>query len=376
MLRTALAIALFTHALASPSLAAHNPTPAPPQRLFISGHSLVDQPLPNHLAAIAQSLGTPLQWNRQYVVGSSIKTRSAGNDASQAWSGYRLGDNREGNGLDVLQELQRPQTVTGGAYDGLLITEQHSVLGTLVWNDTVRHLRHYHERFIAANPNGRTWFYEPWLDVKDKDRPASWIAYERAAAPVWQCVVARVNHSLQAEGRRDQIHSLPAALALAGLVERATTGAGLPGVSQAGVRQTMDALFADEVHLTPLGSYYMALVSYAGLFGRSPAGAWKPETVSLAAAQSLQSTAWDMVQAARDMHAPSLAQCQQRVQAFIGPYWAYVRDTAWRKEGSAKAHWLWAKHRAQWHWRLRDGAPTNPLRYDTATDKAFWLPAP
>lgn len=376
MLRTALALALITNVLASPALAAHNPALAPPQRLFISGHSLVDQPLPDHLAAVAQSLGTPLQWNRQYVVGSSIKTRSAGNDASQAWSGYRLGDNREGSGLNVLQELQRAQTVSGGAYDGLLITEQHSLLGTLVWNDTVRHLRHYHERFIAANPNGRTWFYEPWLDVKDKNQPASWVAYERAASPVWQCVVARVNHSLQAEGRRDQIHSLPAALALAGLVERATSGAGLPGLSQASVRQTMDTLFADDVHLTPLGSYYMALVSYAGLFGRSPAGAWKPDAVSPAAAESLQSTAWDMVQAAREVQTPSLAQCQQRMQAFIGPYWAYVRDTAWRQKGRAKAHWLWAKHRAQWHWKLRDGAAANPMRYDAATDKAFWLPAP
>ena len=50
----------------------------PPQRIFISGHSLVDQPLPDNLESIAKSLGTAIQWNRQYMVGSSIRDRVQG----------------------------------------------------------------------------------------------------------------------------------------------------------------------------------------------------------------------------------------------------------------------------------------------------------
>jgi hypothetical protein len=123
-----------------------------------------------------------VQWNRQYMVGSSIRSRSAGDAPDKPWSGYRGGDNRDASGLDVLQEFKQPRTVSGGLYDTLVITEQHGLLGTLVWNDTVRHLRHYHDRFIDANPKGRTWFYESWLDISDKSDPRAWIAYERMAS--------------------------------------------------------------------------------------------------------------------------------------------------------------------------------------------------
>ena len=48
----------------------------PPQRLFYSGHSLLDEPLPRDVAAIAASLGTPLQqWERDTPPGSSMRER-------------------------------------------------------------------------------------------------------------------------------------------------------------------------------------------------------------------------------------------------------------------------------------------------------------
>ena len=53
---------------------------------------------------------------------------------------------------------------------------------SMIWHDTVRYLRHFHERFIAANPRGTTWFYESWLYVSDKDDPRRWIAFEREAS--------------------------------------------------------------------------------------------------------------------------------------------------------------------------------------------------
>jgi hypothetical protein len=302
-------IATLTMSTVLSSALAQVPDKAP-ERLFISGHSLVDQPLPSDLAEIAKSLGAPLQWSRQYMVGSSIRARSAGDDPAKPWSGYRRGDNREGANLDILQELRQPITVSGGRYDGLLIAEQHGLLGSLLWNDTVRHLRHYHDRFVAANAQSRTWFYEAWLPVSDKDDPRAWIAYERAASPRWQCIAARINHSLQAEGRSDRIEPLPAARALAGLVEQATSSAGLPGVSKASVRQTVDSLFADDVHLTRVGAYYMALVSYAYLFDRSPLSAWKPQEVSAEAATSLQQAAWQWAQQERtDRRRMDVAEC-------------------------------------------------------------------
>ena len=368
--------------IALPTVSAIGATRTAPERVFISGHSLVDQPLPSNLAAIAASLGTPIQWNRQYMVGSSLRARARGATAlpdASTWDGYRQGYNRDTENLDVLAEWRVPRTVAGGAYDGLLITEQHGLLGTLLWNDTVRYLRHHHDWFIEGNAKGRTWFYESWLGLNDKSDPRRWIAYERAASPIWQCLVTRINVSLAAEGRIDRIEPLAAGVALAGLVERATLGAGVPGVSGTSVRETVDRIVKDTVHLTELGAYYLSLVTYASMFDRTPVGAWAPAAVDGAAAKALQTIAWELVQQERrDRQALTLDECQAEVQrAFIATYWGYVREAYWQAELGTLHAWLrWAKYRVTWHWKLRRDARENPLRFDPAVDRDHWLPAP
>ncbi len=350
----------------------------PPQRLFYSGHSLLDQPLPRDVAAIAASLGTPLQWNRQHLEGSSIRERTAGiGPGAETWQGYRSGSNREGAGMDVLAEWRAPRTVHGGAYDTLIVTEQHTLIGNLVWNGSVRHLRHIHERFVEANPRGQTWFYASWLNLDNKDDPRRWIAYERAASPIWQCMAMRVNASLAAEGRSDRIAFLPAGALLVALVERAMRG-GVEGLNAGTPRATLEHLFRDDVHLTPLGSYFMALVVYAFLFDRSPSGAAVPDDLDATAARTLQPLAWELVQHERiQRDTPSLETCRSRLQHFVPGYAAYVRDAIDRPRlGAWRAWWQWGKHRLQWQWALRSGAPTHPLRFDVGNDKAYWLPPP
>jgi hypothetical protein len=292
---------------------------APPQRLFYSGHSLLDEPLPRDVGAIAASLGLPLQWQRHTPSGSSIRDRLASGAAA------------------------RP----GPGFDTLLVTEQHTLIGNLVWNDSARQLRRLHDDFIAANPQGRTWLYASWLNIDDKADPKRWIAYEREASPVWQCVAARIDAALAAEGRADRIAFVPAAVLLAALVERAARGE-VPGV-------TVSALFSDDVHLTPLGSYFMSLVVFASLFERSPMGAAVPEGIDAAAARTLQDQAWTLVRQERAQRETLPADaCNERTRRFIAPYAAYVRDTLDRpRVGAWRAWWLWAKHRAMWRWALR-----------------------
>jgi len=368
--------------LVGPTTIVGQPSPAKTKvlRLFISGHSLTDQPMPDFLDAIASSLNTPLQWNRQYVVGSSIAARTKGkNQGEGTWAGYRSGFNRTGEGLDVLAELRKPQTVSDGAYDALLITEQHGLLGSLTWHDTTRYLRHFHERLIEGSPQAKTYFYESWLSLNDKSDPRRWIAYERAASPIWQCIATRVNVSLQAEGRADRIASVPVGAAMAHLVERAIEPAGLPGISLGTTRQTVDSIIADDVHPTPLGSYYSALVSYAVLFGRTPVGAWHPQAVSEKQAIALQKVAGDFVNHYASTNVPlTLDNCQETLRStFISTYWGYVRDTYWRREGNAlSAYFQWAKSVLQWQWRMRKNTRDNPFYFEPQTDHTYWLPAP
>lgn len=347
------------------------PATAAPTRIFVSGHSLTDLPMPTYLARIAESLGTPVQWDRQYMVGSAIKHRARGRGNETGWAGYSQGDNREGRGLDVINELRRHP------YDILVITEQHGLIDSLVWHDTVRHLRHYHERFIAGNPRGRTYFYEPWLGIPDKKEVRRWIDYERTASPLWQCVVSRINTSLATEGRSDRISSLPAALALADLVERAALGPGVDGITGASIQETIDRLFHDNVHLKPLAAYYIALVAYATVFDRSPQGAWAPDEVSAIQAASLQRVAAESVARVRATNRPlDPRACDAALRGpFVGLYFDHMRDDYWtQQQGNAlRMTWRRIKHTLNTRWRLWRG---DPLGQRVGDEVSYWLPAP
>jgi hypothetical protein len=306
-------LAAITLVLGSLSMSHAADTPSP-QSIFYAGHSLLDAPLPRDVAAIGASLGTPLaRWLQHTPSGSSMRDRA-------------------------------PSLPPLDGYDTLVVTEQHTLIGNVVWNDSVGELRRLHKRFVAANPRGRTWFYAPWLNLNDRSDPRRWIAYERAAAPVWACVAA-----LAAEGRADGIGFLPASTLLAALVERAARGE-VPGV-------TVASLFRDDVHLSALGAYFMALVVYTELFERSPVGAAVPQGLDTTAARALQAEAASLLQQERAQRqsesAPPTA-CRERLQSFVAPYAAYMRDVIDRpRVGTLRAWWMWAKHRWQWHRALR-----------------------
>jgi hypothetical protein len=346
-------LSLMTLAIASQA--------TPVERLFVSGHSLTEPPMPAYLATIAGSLGAPLQWNMQSIPGSPIRTRTEGAGAEHA---YRHGANREGRNLDVLAEWRAPRTVSGGPYDALLVAEQHGVLTALSFHDTPDALAGIHRHFTEANPQGRVWFYESWLSVDDKDDPSRWIAYERAASPVWQCVALRASRVLESMGKPSAIEPVPSGAALAALVERATTQQ-VAGISAATRRETMNRLFTDDVHLTPLGHYYMAAVAYATMWQRSPVGAEVPSSLEATAARTLQQQAWTFVSEWRAKHrAPSFAACRDHLrQSFIGQHWSYVRDTNWRREdGALQAYVRWARQMLAWHVRVRRSNEGNPFR--------------
>jgi hypothetical protein len=127
----------------------------------------------------------------------------------------------------------------------------------------------------------------------DKAAPEQWITHEKNALFAWECVAAKVNHTLEADGRPDRLATLPVGAALVRLVEAALADevAGISGT----VNQKMDLIFSDDVHLTPLGAYYAALVTHAAVFRSSPVGAPVPQGVAAEPASDLQQLAWDFV---------------------------------------------------------------------------------
>ncbi|WP_091951506.1 hypothetical protein [Methylorubrum salsuginis] len=340
------AAALAAAACLAGTGAASAPTAVGPEArtIFLSGHSLLDHPLPDDLAALLEASGVAIIWDRQHGAGSSLRERVEG-----------AGTDRDG----------RPTGPDGGlagrAYDTLIVTEQHVLPAVLLWNDTVRQLRRLHDRLAAGHPQAVTYFYTPWMALDDKGDPRRWIAYERAAAPIWHCVAAAAGSDLAAKGRRDRIETVPAALALAELIARVTEGAGLPGFTGASVRETVELLVADDVHPTRLGSYYLALVVYVAITGRSPVGLRVPDDLAPERARALQDY---VAQGLPEAALPDPDTCAAQLRAGgLDALWDYVERAHGRPEhGFLRAHWARLRQAVQRRWLLWRQPDWNPFR--------------
>jgi hypothetical protein len=331
-----------------------------PRKLFISGHSLTNRPFPDFLAALAGAAGRPLEWNMQYMEGSSLRMRTQGSGAAE-WGGYRQGTDRDRQPINVLDEF-RPRA--GEApYDTLILNEIHTLLESLILSDTIGNAVDYEARFFASNPDGQTYVYAAWLNVDDLDDPVDWIAYERAATKAWQCTTIEINDRLAAKGRTRPVRLIPAAPALAALVAQAVSKDGVKGLSASTPRATMERLFTDDVHLTELGNYYIALVSYVALYGDLPAEPWTPDIDPALAGELQEFAGRFMTQWRRDQARVSINCSQYLADQFAGTYLSYVRDAQWREaDGRLRAHYKWARFSIEWPRLLRGDSPENPFR--------------
>jgi hypothetical protein len=301
-------------------------------RAFYSGHSLLDG-VPAAVASFAPSLaahGKPTDFDYEFQsgTGSLIVTRGMGVDPNAAGAGYRFGRNRNGEGLDVAAELREPRTLAAGdRYNVLVITERHDLPWTIANELTVPALKHFTDTFQAANPDGEVLLYHGWLSRNDGPI-TDWIDYERDALPLWECVASAINRKLPAD--KPKLRVLPGATALVALVESILEREA-PGValSQA---ELIALLFSDDVHLTPVGTYFISLVHYAALFGVSPEGAAAPQGVSPALARHMQKLAWKHVAdyAKRAVAAASrdMALCREYAEGEMCPRYYQYRKPA------------------------------------------------
>jgi len=327
-----------------------------PQRIFISGHSLINRPFPDYLEALGLAEGNRLQWSMQNIVGSSLQVRARD---------FHYGG-ADKNGRPVSAPDKLSPTDGAAIYDTLILTEVHTLLESLLWNDTIGNARNYIKRFTRANPAARTYVYTSWLGVDDIDDPRRWIAYERAAAKAWQCTVSRINRDFAASDDVQQVQIIPAAEALAALVERAVSEQGA-AFGATGSRDAMRLFFTDDVHLTDLGIYYVALVSYAVLHGRVPETPWVPN-IDADKARAVQDSARQFIAGWNQPRAMTAAECSAYLADQFAPlYLGYVRDTKWQEEGWVRARYKWARYSIEWPALLRSDAAGNPFR-DDSTD--------
>ena len=232
----------------------------------------------------------------------------------------------------MLRELARPlQLGPGEKYDRLVIAERPDLLGAMQWEGTIEYLRDFHERAVQQNPDARTLLYEVWPEI-DRSDPAAWVRYVQQELFAWECVAARVNDARVAAGGRDRVQVVPAGLALSRLVQHAIDG-DIPN-SEGPVAKRLDAIFKDDLHLTPMAIYLMASVHYGALFERSPVGAMGVDSVDAALLPMLQGIAWDTLAGYSERaRAPrTIAQCSVRLADDVCPAYHRIHGHASRAE--------------------------------------------
>jgi len=292
---------------------------------FYSGHSLSDG-VPEVVEQIARSLGHRLNFEVQVLGYSLLRQRTKGEDASRPdWPGYRAGHNRQGAGLDVAEELRSPRRLpSGDKYDVLVVTERHDLPAIARQERTSFYLAEMAKKLLAGNPDGEVLFYHTWLNV-DPNAPWPWINYERAVAPMWECIASRANLDLAARGEVPRVRMLPGAGALAELAAALWDGK-IPGVTADSPAARVRLLFSDTVHMSDVGRYYMALVHYAVLFGRTPEGAAMPAFISPEMGKSMQTLAWQYARSygerANAAARPDMAACRTLMQESVCPAYA------------------------------------------------------
>ncbi|MFA5956080.1 hypothetical protein [Hyphomicrobium sp.] len=311
-------------------------------RAFYSGHSL-SEGVPEVVEQIARSIGQRLDFEVQVLGYSLLRQRTKGEVPSASdWPGYRAGHNRSGAGLDVAEELRLPRRLApGDKYDVLVVTERHDLPGIARKERTAFYLAEMAKQLIAGNSDGEVLLYHTWLNV-DPDAPWPWINYERTALSMWECIASSANLDLPARGDVPRVRVLPGASALAELAA-ALWDSRVPGVTATSPGARVRLLFADTVHMSDIGRYYMALIHYAVLFGRSPEGAAVPAPISPETGRYMQTVAWqyavsygDRTNAAarRDM-----ADCRTLMQEKICPaYAAFRNDSSMPVLGAIKRH--------------------------------------
>lgn len=340
-----------------------------PTRFFLSGHSLTDDPYAGYLDVIAESQGAPLDWNQQIVIGSHLSWRTRGDTSKPGnWSGYGYGKNRDGKqGLNVLQEFAREKEKP---YDTLLLIEGHNAPTTLIWNDTVRHFRHFHERFIAQNSAGQTYFIEPWEGIVDKGNLAPWVENEMSVSKAWGCVSTRINVSLAHEGRTDRIGNIPTGAALAALVDAISTGK-IPPLVARDKAAAVNLLLSDDVHLGSRGQYYLAVLTYMTMTGKPLTKAWYPTNrMDEKEARMLQDFAWEFLERWKNEAQMDVPACRRFfIETFCESWYGYTRGNQGGNE-VANCQRYFSRETLE----LAGHFTPNPFVFDPAGDAGYWFP--
>lgn len=293
-MRSRLALSLIAMAAAMVPAILHAQAARSEARVVFVGHSLLNYDMVEVVKGIAESRGVQIRRAAQSNVGTNIannwrQCRRSAYPGENPW--WELACDAIDAGTDR------------GPYDTLVVTQVNNPIidpsNPSNLGSTPTDYNRFLDLFLSRNPSGRAFFYTQWEGVGSQwHRGADWTSRIADELAHFERVVQRIEEiSRTSYGRNVDVNIIPANLALRDLIVAAESGrfSGITSRSQ---------LFIDDVHVTPLGAYYLACVIYSSIYEQSPVGAtgrtvgrWGAEITNLPPdmARSLQVFAWDVV---------------------------------------------------------------------------------
>jgi hypothetical protein len=251
--------------------------------VFFIGHSLVNFDMPRMVQGLAEDAGFTHTSSAQINNGSTLK--------------YNWDNSATAQGFDARAVLP------AGGHEVVVMTERVPLGQAMKYNDTYTYASNFYNLAVNSNAKTDVFLYETWACVNsgtsagcsyDSEDDMEWrgrLDFERSR---WEGIADAVN--AQSSGAV-QMRIVPGGQAMGELYDEIAAGR-VPGVSH------IKDVFEDDIHLNDYGMYFIALVQYATIYGKSPVGLttsldtkWgQPyQTPSAATAQKMQQIAWDVV---------------------------------------------------------------------------------
>jgi len=215
--------------------------------IYHLGHSLVGRDMP---AMLAQLAGAGHDYGVQLGWGTSLSQHLAGPEAIFGFAE----ENMTSRFVPLDHALADP------GYDALVFTESIGLREAIRYHDSTNAVTQLVRRATEANPDLAIYLYETWhpqyegdwLSRIPDDWHTYWLPHLLAAA-------------IHVAGK--EVHVVPAGTVMARLVQKVdATPGGLGGMTR------REDLFKDEIHLSDIGLYLVALTHYAAVYRRSPVG--------------------------------------------------------------------------------------------------------
>ena len=220
-----------------------------PRRVYHLGHSLVGRDMPAMLAQLApegHGYESQLGWGASLRDHWEPDVPVKGFETENAHPRFRSAQ----------------EAIDSGEYDAVVLTEMAVLTAAIRYHDSPEYLHRWAERARRASPDTLVYLYETW---QRRDTPEGWLEQIDHNLPeLWEGRL--VDFDLLAAGPDRPIRVIPAGQVLATFVRMVEAKGGVDGIAGRA------DLFTDEIHLSDLGAYLVALTHYAVLYRQSPVG--------------------------------------------------------------------------------------------------------